>query len=316
MLRPEPQDLQALFDLSVDVLIVIDSENLYAYNPAASSAFGYPPEWVQEHNFLEVVHPDDREATIASIAEAMGGTTTIMFENRIITASGEILWIQWSSRMDPVTQRVYSVGRDITNIRVNRERLQRYADLLERTQAELKEAIGELTRVSNTDQLTGILNRRAFEARAHEELSRAERTGRPLAVAMMDIDHFKSVNDTHGHPTGDVVLREVARRLDNSRRNHDILGRWGGEEFIALFPDVSVDEARTAVERMTLSVAARPITVGSLSLPVRLSAGVSAQTVTPGTNLSQLLATADQALLRAKELGRDRVEVARPPATP
>lgn len=248
----------------------------------------------------------------------MSGTTTVMFENRIITASGDALWFQWSSRMAPVTKRVYSVGRDITNIRtnirVNRERLQRYADLLERTQAELKGAIEELTRVSNTDQLTGLLNSHAFEARAHEELSRAERTGRPLAVAMIDIDHFKSVNDTHGHPTGDVVLREVSRRLDNSRRNHDILGRWGGEEPIILLPEATLDEARIAAERMTLAVSARPITVGSLGLPIRLSGGITAGSIAFDTTLRDVVEVADRALIQAKRNGRDRIEVEPLPA--
>jgi len=306
---PEPQDLQTLFDLSVDILIVTSSTEMLAYNPAYETTLGYTAKWLKENNFFDVVHPDDRQITIEQMGKVMQGATTVLFEIRCLTAAGETRWIQWSSRMDPATQRVYAIGRDITNVRIDQERLQRYADLLERTQQELKEAIEELTRVANTDQLTSLLNRHAFEARAHEELSRAERAGHPLAVAMLDIDHFKRVNDTHGHPTGDVVLREVARRLDAARRTHDVLGRWGGEEFIVLLPEATLDEARIAVERMTLAVSARPVIVGSLELPIRLSGGITAGSVAFDTTLHDVVELADAALLQAKRNGRDRIEV-------
>lgn len=249
MLEPSTAELRRLFDLSVDILVVVDPPHVLAYNPAYESSLGYTAEWLDEHDFFEIVHPDDRERTIAEMTKAFEGVTTVLFEIRCFTADGETRWFQWSSRADPKTGRIYASGRDVTNTHIDSERLERYAELLERTQQELKAAIEELTRVSNTDPLTGLLNRRAFESRALEELGRAERAGRPIAVAMLDIDLFKSVNDSHGHPTGDVVLREVARRLDAARRHSDLVGRWGGEEFIALFPEITLEEARGAVER-------------------------------------------------------------------
>ncbi len=310
MLEPTAADLRKLFDLSVDVLIIVDvqAERIVAYNPAYEMSLGYTAEWLETHNFLDIVHPDDRGRTVAEMAQAFGGVTTVLFEIRCVTMDGDTRWFQWSSRADPETGRAYAAGRDVTSTHVDTERLQRYADLLERTQQELKDAIEELTRVSNTDPLTGLLNRRAFEKRAMEELSRAERSGDSIAVAMLDIDHFKAVNDKYGHPMGDVVLREVARRLDAARRHSDIVGRWGGEEFVALFPETTLEESRAAAERLVLAVAARPITVGQQQIPIRLSGGVTAAAVTHGFGLLELVGAADRALLRAKKEGRDRIE--------
>lgn len=314
MPRPDPADLETLFDLSVDVLCVVSPEGrILSYNPAWEHSLGYSPEWVASHTLFDAVHPDDMESVANATNAVVDGVTTMLFENRCLTATGEIRWMQWNARTDTATGRIFASGRDVSNLHVSQERLQRYADLLERTQVELKEAIEELVKVSNTDQLTGLLNRGAFEQRATEELSRSERSGSSIAMAMLDIDYFKAVNDTHGHPTGDVVLREVARRLDAARRSQDVVARWGGEEFIALFPEANLAEARTAAERLMLAVSARPITVGSLELSVHLSAGVTAGTVSPSTGFLDLVTSADDALLSAKQNGRDRLEYAQLP---
>lgn len=313
MTRPILDDLQRLFELSVDVLCVVSSDGrILACNPAWEHSLGYDIGWIENHTLFDTTHPDDLESVIAATKRVADGMTTVLFENRCLTASGEVRWFQWNARLDSTTGRIYASGRDITNLHVSQERLQRYADLLERTQVELKEAIEELTAVSNTDQLTGLLNRRAFEQRAAEEISRSQRAGSSIAIAIFDIDQFKVVNDTYGHPTGDVVLREVARRLDAARRHQDIVGRWGGEEFIALFPEATVADARLAAERLMLSVSARPVTVGSLQLPVHLSGGATADRVGVSTSLFDLVAAADIALLRAKENGRDRIETQPP----
>ncbi len=308
MLRPDPDDLARLFELSVDALIVGDGKDILAYNSAFETTFGYDAKWLETHSLFDVIHPDDKAAVQAEVGRVLDGVTTALFESRIYTSNGELRWLQWSARANPELQRIYVSVRDVTNIHIDSERLQRYAALLERTQIELKEAIEELTKVSSIDQLTGLLNRRAFEARAADELIRSQRSGRPVAVAMLDIDNFKVVNDTHGHPTGDIVLREVSRRLDASRRHQDLVGRWGGEEFIALFPETTLEEARIATERLALSVSARPIDVGTLHLPVRLSGGLTAGVASPETTLTDFVQIADGALLRAKDTGRDRIE--------
>ena len=217
----DPVDLEQLFKLSVDLLCVFGLEGeILAVNAACVSALGYTEAELVGRSVFSLVHPDDVEKTLAQVKSTAGGSTTVLLEIREVTAAGEVRWFQWSARADPKHGRIYASGRDVTNQRGDRERLQRYADLLERTQRELREALEELTRVAGIDQLTGLMNRRAFEARATDELSRGPRSQRPLGLVMLDIDHFKTINDSHGHPMGDVVLREVARRLEAARRQY------------------------------------------------------------------------------------------------
>ena len=306
----DSSDLVHLFDLSVDLLCVASLKGeLLAVNPAYVSALGYTEAELIGRSFLSFIHPDDIDAVLAELKGNAQGSTTVLLENRSITAAGEIRWFQWSARADLNTGRIYASGRDITNQRGDRERLQRYADLLERTQRELKEALEELTRVASTDQLTGLMNRRAFEARAADELSRAGRLREPVSVLMFDIDRFKAINDAHGHPMGDVVLREVARRLEAARRQYDSVGRWGGEEFVAVLPNTTLVDAQLAAERFALAVAARPILLGSVAVNVSVSGGVICARGDDLAGLHELVDAADRGLLRAKQNGRDRVEI-------
>lgn len=310
MANINPVDLQSVFSLSVDPLCVSTlTGEILAVNPAYLSSFGYTEAELIGRSFLSVVHPDDLPATLAQVKDTALGSTTVLLENRCTTASGEVRWFQWSARADPARDRVYASGRDVTNQRGDRDRLQRYADLLERTQRELKDALEELTRVANTDQLTGLMNRRAFEARVVDELTRSARVPREMTLVMLDIDHFKAINDAHGHPMGDVVLREVARRIETGCRQHDVVARWGGEEFVALLPDTGGAHAKVVAERFALAVAARPIVLGSLAVDVRMSGGVASRRGDLVATIQELVDAADRALLRAKANGRDRIEL-------
>jgi len=168
---------------------------------------------------------------------------------------------------------------------------------------------GEVQRLATTDELTRIYNRRQFFTLADRELSRAQRYERPLSVIMMDIDHFKRVNDTHGHAVGDEVLREVARRLQETIRDVDILGRYGGEEFAVLLPDTRASDALvTVAERLRLCIAETPVQTEAGALTVTVSLGL-AQRSEDATSLTELLTRADGALYRAKDGGRNRTEV-------
>jgi len=160
---------------------------------------------------------------------------------------------------------------------------------------------------SRTDPLTGCLNRRAIVERLGAEMSRARRDGRVLGVAMLDLDHFKRVNDTHGHAAGDEVLRELVRRLEAGTRVSDTFGRVGGEEFLVLWPLAGSEDVGVAAERTRALVAGTPFGVGPGSnLPVTASIGV---TTTAGAEEPEaVMARADQALYAAKQGGRDRVE--------
>lgn len=165
------------------------------------------------------------------------------------------------------------------------------------------------------DALTGLPNRRAFTRALRREADRAQRAGRGMGLAVLDVDRFKRINDSLGHPAGDAVLREVAERLCSALRDTDLVARWGGEEFALLLPDLGADaegEARVVAERARAAVAARPILAGAghPGLVVTLSAGVAVGPV-PGHGSAALLEAADRALLAAKQAGRNRLVSAR-----
>jgi len=171
----------------------------------------------------------------------------------------------------------------------------------------LSESLAREEALSALDSLTGLPNRRALYVRALAELSRAEREGTSVGVVMMDIDHFKEINDRFGHAAGDDALRQVAAALQKNRRDYDFPGRWGGEEFLIIVPGASLEQAAVVAERVRASVALVKLN-GAGAGELRSSLGVTA--ASPGlrpVGLEELLREADDALYRAKATGRNRV---------
>lgn len=163
-----------------------------------------------------------------------------------------------------------------------------------------------LRTMAETDALTGLANRRRFEASAAAALADAGSDGLPLALLMLDIDHFKSVNDRFGHATGDAVLRAVAGRCRAVLKAADLMARLGGEEFVVLMPGVTAGEASAAAERLRATVAASPVVADGNAVDVRISLGVTALRDGDAA-LQPLLERADAALYTAKRTGRDKV---------
>ncbi|UCU99352.1 diguanylate cyclase [Acidovorax radicis] len=217
-------------------------------------------------------------------------------ETSLVVAGGRTLWVLIS--MVPIE---YD-GEPCT--------LTTVVDITERKTME-----DALRKAATTDVLTGIANRRHFMDRTEAELARARRHGRPLALAMFDIDHFKRVNDQYGHAVGDEVLRAVARVCVEAMRQHDMVGRVGGEEFALLMPDTGMHSAVALLERLRISLRSLrvplPAESGAEEVGITASFGVSA--LQPADTLDALLARADDALYAAKRQGRDQVQVASPP---
>ena len=163
----------------------------------------------------------------------------------------------------------------------------------------------QLETLARTDKLTGLLNRRQFELSFSELSQRAERSGTPLAAVVMDIDFFKRVNDTYGHPAGDAVLRHVSHRIACQVRESDPLFRWGGEEFLLLLLGCDEHRARERLEAIRADLRAHPLDQNQQPLPVTLSFGLSIHQ--QGESSSELLQRADRALYTAKREGRDRI---------
>ncbi|MCZ8252796.1 MAG: GGDEF domain-containing protein [Hylemonella sp.] len=164
-------------------------------------------------------------------------------------------------------------------------------------------------RLALQDDLTGLHNRRFIFEVLGQQLALAERHGWPMALLIVDVDHFKRVNDTHGHLVGDQVLRELATCIRGRLRAQDIAGRWGGEEFIVLLPDTDAAGATVLAEDLRLAVMQhRCLDPQGQPLPLTVSIGLHAQPRPTGAQRDELLAAADQAMYQAKRLGRNRVE--------
>ena len=174
----------------------------------------------------------------------------------------------------------------------------------ERTR-ELRNANAELHRLATTDSLTGVWNRRYLEQAVAGEMARAQRYGEPLALVMFDIDHFKAINDRHGHLVGDQVLIELALRLRGHLRAIDVLARWGGEEFVVLLPHNNVEAAARLAEKLRLATMTQPFPVAGT---ITTSFGVAAYQ--PHETLDDWFTRVDNALYAAKEAGRNRVVTA------
>ena len=176
-------------------------------------------------------------------------------------------------------------------------------------QSQLLKAREDLRDQATRDSLTRLWNRSSILNELGRELARSEREARPLGVVIVDLDHFKHINDTYGHLAGDAVLREAARRMQNSIRQYDSIGRYGGEEFLILFPGCSQDDCFAQADRLRRQLGQTEMAVNETSLRVTASFGVTI--AMPGENWSQeaLIRRADEALYVAKKSGRNRVEV-------
>lgn len=187
-------------------------------------------------------------------------------------------------------------------------RIQRIRVRLHEQRVALAEALQVNRELASRDELTGLINRRAMQDLMGLEHRRSVRSGRPMLLAQLDIDHFKPINDTHGHATGDRALQAFASTVRDSVRDTDVLARWGGEEFVLMLSDTQPEDARELLERIRRAVAAMAIPHATGTLHMTVSMGLALHL--PGDTVEHTLERADQALYTAKALGRNRVVVA------
>ncbi len=273
----------------------VQSGQVRSHNDRWHSILGYSPGDLNDnYNAWDaLVHPDDAALRQAAWqAHIEGRTPRYEAEFRMRHKSGHWVWLQ--ARGQAVTRgpdgralRLVGTREDITLA---------------------KQAQQGLMALAHTDELTGVDNRRRFLQRAEEELGRARRYGLPVVLLMMDLDHFKAINDTVGHAGGDLVLGSFANTARAVMRQSDLFARIGGEEFAALLPHTSLEGALVIAERLLDQVRQRPAPWQAGAVPYTVSVGLSL--AVEGQSLQQLMVAADRALYLAKSQGRDRLVVA------
>jgi diguanylate cyclase (GGDEF)-like protein/PAS domain S-box-containing protein len=285
-LQESEANLRALVDFSPVTMVLTrlaDSTVLMA-NRRAAAMFEVPLHKIQGRNAPQHwVNLAERDKYLGHV---MRHGRIDDFEAEMRTTHGRTFWASLSG------QRLRFAGDDTL--------LAAIVDITAQRQAH-----ENLRALATHDPLTGVFNRRAVEDVLRKELDRAERHDRPLAVAMMDADHFKNINDTYGHQTGDEVLRAISGRCQKTLRSNDVFGRYGGEEFVVVFPETSIADAAVVAERLRAAVAENPIKVGPNALEVTVSIGLAE--FAPGQNLEKLFQRADSALYAAKQDGRNLV---------
>ncbi|PXX91081.1 diguanylate cyclase [Marinobacter vulgaris] len=213
------------------------------------------------------------------------GTEDYMYQNLTISPLAGL-----DGKVDKICLMVY----DVTDIATNKRALER--------------ANEQLAKLSMTDRLTGLLNRGTWENLIDAEFERHRRYGHPTCLVMLDIDHFKPVNDTHGHLAGDEVIKHAANVVRDSLRQSDSLGRYGGEEFGIILPETDAEGARIICERIREAIQNTPVQTTTAPIQYTVSIGIAPLTEGPENHM-QWLQQADEALYAAKEGGRNRVVV-------
>lgn len=288
-LQQAQQEYQTLRDTIADVFYRTDRNGIVTDMSAACfDTLGYRPEEMIGRKLTDFyVHPEERGKIVELIRENNGHATSV--ESALRHRDGHAIWVSTNAYL----------RRDLQGTAIGIEGIAR--DITARKNME-----DELRALSTRDDLTGCFNRRYFIAAVEQELERSRRYRSTLALLILDIDLFKNINDTHGHPSGDAVLRQFAELCKNTMRRNDVFARMGGEEFAVLMPETDGDHTRQLCERLRSEVERMvfrderddPVIRITISIGVTVSAN-------GGTTFSQLYSRADRAMYEAKNSGRN-----------
>lgn len=285
--RRERADARArrFFDLSQDMLCTLDtSGRCVEANGAWEWTLGYGPEEMRGRVLLDMTHPDDRELARQEALKMFGGGESAGVETRVKAKDGSWHWIHSRSALAADEGLIYARSTDVTDFK--------------HLEAEREKLLEEVASQARSDALTGLPNRRALDDMLPREMARARRAESSLCLAIVDLDHFKAFNDSHGHLAGDAFLRECAIAWDSELRGEDMLVRFGGEEFLVVLPDCETELAEKIVERLRLATPRQRT----------CSAGLAVWDLTESSE--GLIDRADAALYEAKSEGRDRLVAA------
>ena len=270
------------FDLSQDMLCTMDQHGrCIEVNGAWERNLGFRPGEMRGKRLLDFTHPDDHQRATEEAVKVFSGGVSDGLETRVKAKDGSWHWLRTGSVFEPEEELVYARSSDVT---------ERKAIAQER-----EDLIAEVQTLARSDALTGLPNRRALDDQLPREMARALRAESPLCLALIDIDHFKVYNDTHGHLAGDAVLRACAAAWDGELRGEDTILRFGGEEFLVVLPECDTADATEIVERLRAAT------------PDEQTCSAGLAMWRPGESVDDLVGRADKALYEAKENGRDRL---------
>ncbi|MBI5248274.1 MAG: diguanylate cyclase [Desulfomonile tiedjei] len=288
------------------IYIHLDGRLVYV-NGRFEAITGFAQGELLNRSFWDLVHPEDRSLIRErDIARAMGRPVVSQSQFRFLCKHGEEKWVEVLAAV----LNYNGLGANMGNV----------ADISDRKQAERQreELISDLMQTREAlqfrathDGLTGVLNRAAVFDALERETARAIRENRPLAVVMADVDHFKAINDSYGHLVGDAVLKEITRRISESVRPYDVVGRYGGEELVIALPGCDESGAYNFAERVRTALCEKPIDTSEGPVPVTISLGAAVFSGDSKTDADALIRSADSALYAAKEAGRNCVRTAR-----
>lgn len=294
-LKQSEEKFRLLVENSYDIIYTLSADGVFLFvSPVWTALLGHDAESVVGTSFRDYVFEEDVPICESFLTDVISsGLPKSGVEFRIRDVGGKLSWYTSSAvpfrDSSGLIAGFYGIGRDIQEQRRLRD---------------------ELKQQATTDELTGICNRRHFIQLAANEIRRAIRLGKALSIALIDIDHFKSINDTHGHSAGDQALVFFARQFQENIREIDILARFGGDEFVLLLPETSTDQSIVILERLRENLATTTLLLSSGAiLHLTVSAGVTLMDHDSGDVFDALINRADQALYRAKAAGRDCISL-------
>lgn len=290
-----------LAEHSSDLIVAVDADLAIRYaSPATDGLLGCAPVELHGHTLAELLVPEERAAFIARhfTKSAQNGRGQDLF--RALRHDGTTRWVEARVAVLPPGN---GLGDYLVTLRDAEQR--------KRAEEALGQANAELSALASTDALTGLPNRRQFDATLQKEWYRALRDGAPLALMMIDVDHFKALNDLFGHQIGDGFLARVGRIIrDNVRRAGDMAARYGGEEFAVVLPGTGASGALEMAELIRRAVSSSDFaSLVEGGYPISVSIGVAASVPLAGAGSAALVHNADAALYQAKRNGRNRVEM-------
>lgn len=280
----QEQEIDSFLKVNLDMLSVSDLQaNFYKVNDKFEEVLGYSSQELVGRNYLSFIHPDDVAETLQALDELAANEKVTEFVNRYRTKDGTYKYIEWQSQLSAANY-IYSSARDVT---------------------EKKKEEKRLTRLSYHDQLTGLYNRQFLTSIIEDEMKRSDIYKQKFTMAILDLDRFKNVNDTWGHPVGDELLQVTADTILKNIRNADLLFRFGGEEFLILMPATNLKGAKLLLEKIRQATE-------NINHPLtgRQTISIGAAERLPDESFMEWYERTDQALYKAKNEGRNRVVLA------